>query len=294
MLEAWQSDRPEKSDWRKLVEHAQTAAEIQHEYRPVDTRATRRIISDKPILVANIADFHLGSPHTDHQAFLNTTDFLIEHGFYLNVVGPDMETAFAWFRSAEVVLNQTLPPWLQIELYRQWLDEMLPRTLAVCADNHSDMRLERYLGDIGLVWREEIPYFRAEGILTVEVGPDEDHLAKYEIVMSHKYSGKSIYHDLQPALRMMRDIYPIADAYITAHTHHPAYMNGVFYEEARAMKPRQHFMVCGKFKTGGDLYSLRNFGGSGVLGVPVLMLWPNEYRIQYFDSPEIAAEVLGL
>jgi hypothetical protein len=296
-LEAWEAemgrceDRPE---WRELVEHAKRGAEIQLAYRPNPSRATRRVVTNSPIFVALPADFHLGSPYTDYEAFIATTDLILgDERFYISVVGPDMETAFAWFRSADAVLNQTLPPWLQIELYRQWLDEMLPRTLAVCGDNHSDQRLERMLGDIGILWRDDVPYFRAWGILTIEVGPEGGPFVEYEFALAHKYKGRSIYHDLQPALRMMRDIYPTADGYITAHTHKPFYMAGVFYPEARPLKPTQHFIVTGSFKTGPEPYSMRGFGGSGVLGVPTLALSPGEYQVQYFGSPEVAQKTLG-
>lgn len=296
-LERWEEhfyrieNRPE---WRDLLELADRAAKVQEAYRPDLRKATRRIITDKPILMVNMADFHLGSPHTDHQAFAATTDLLLnDPRFYFSVIGPDLETAFAWFRNAEVVLNQVLPPWLQIELYRQWLNEMLPRCLSVCGDNHTDERLERFLGDIGLIWRDEIPYFRAWGILTLEVGPEGGPFQEYVFVQSHRYKGSSIYHDLQPTLRLMRDIHPVADVYTTAHTHVPAYMQGVFYPEVRTLKPWQHFIVCGTFKTNGDLFSLRNFGGSGVLCLPTLALWPDRHEIVYFHSPELALEVMG-
>lgn len=296
-LELWREhfDRLEKRpDWRELVEHAQRGAEIQAAYRPVLNRATRRIVTDRPVFLSFPADLHLGSPYAEYRAFTSTTDLLLSDGrFYISIVGPDLETAFAWFRSADAVLNQVLPPWLQIELFRQWLNEMLAKCLSICGDNHTDERLERYLGDIGLVWRDDVPYFRTWGILTVEVGPEGGPFAEYEIVQAHRYKGHSIYHDLQPALRMMRDIYPIADAYVTAHTHTPFHMDGVFYPEARPLKPRQHFIVTGTFKTGPEPYGMRNYGGSGILGIPTLALWPGQYKMQYFKSPEMALEVMG-
>jgi len=296
-LEAWQEyvGRNRPPDWRALIEHAKKGADLQGAYRQNRTRAARRIITDKPVFVVGMSDFHLGSPHTDYQAFTDTTDLIMNAAsMYLLVVGPDQETAFAWFRSAEAVLNQVLPPWLQIELYRQWLDGMLPRTLAVCGDNHTDERLARNLGDIGLVWRQEIPYFRGYGILDLEVGPDPEHLQKYQIVTAHRYKGHSIYHDLQPALRMMRDIHPIADIYWTAHTHVPAHLEGVFYPEARgAGREYQHFAVCGTFKTGDDPFSIVHVGGRGVLGLPTFQLWPDQHRVQFYNSPALALEVAG-
>jgi len=91
----------------------------------------------------------------------------------------------------------------------------------------------------------------------------------------------------------MRDIYPIADVYMTAHTHKPAYMSGVFYEEARPVLSDQHFVVCGTFKNNGDLYSLRNFGNAGVLGLPTLAFWADRHEVAYFRSPQTALEVLN-
>ena len=292
-VEEWKRDRREIG-WREIVEHARKGAELQNNFRPVYTRATRKIITNKPVFVSNISDLHLGCPHADYLAFVNTTDLLLKYGFYLNVVGADIETAFTSFKSADAVLNQTLPPWLQIEMYRQWIEQMLPKTLSLCGDNHTDERLERFLGDIGLVWRDDIPYFRAWGILDLYVGPDDDNLAKYTIVEAHKYRGSSTYHNVQPALKMMHDIYPLGDVYVTAHTHVPTHLSGAFFPEARPENPTQHFIVCGTFKTGNDVYSLRNFGGTGVLGVPTLMLWPENHRIHYFDNPQDAVDVCGL
>jgi hypothetical protein len=290
-LEAWTGYAGDMPHWREMVEVAQRAAELQQRMRPVELAARRRIVTEFPVHLVLMSDFHLGSPHTDYSAFIETTDFIrSRESFYLAVVGPDQETAFSWFRSAEAIEAQVLPSWMQIELYRQWLDEMLPRTVAVCGDNHTDERLERYLGDIGLTWREDVPYFRAQGLLELRIGPDDpERVVTYRILMAHRYKGHSIYHDLQPVLRMMRDIDPTCDVYVTAHTHTPAYLNGVFYERARERgKADQHFIVTGTFKTGADLYSLRNFGGSGILGLPTLKLWPGTYAIQYYAGPELA------
>jgi len=290
-LEQWKSHVGEKPGYEEILRMAGEMANAQNAYRPHYLRATRRIITSKPINVAFASDFHLGSPRTDYTAFLNTTQYIRDDpSFYLAIVGRDLETAFAWFRSAEAVVNQVLPPWLQVEAYRLWLKDVLHKTLCTCGDNHTDERLEAHLGDIGLMWREDIPYFRTQGILKLEVGPDESHLQEYLIILTHRYKGHSIYHGLQPALRMMRDIHPLGDLYVTAHTHKPWYMSGAFYPEARdAGKERQHFLVTGTFKVGSrDLYSQRNFGGSGVLGVPVVKFWPNEYRLQYYESPYMA------
>lgn len=296
-LEEWldyQERMENQPSWRELIDHAREGARIQNLYRPDIRRVKRRIVTRKPINVAFISDFHLGSPHTDYESFVDTSNILLNNDdMYIVVAGPDQEMAFSWFYSAEPVLTQVIPPYLQVELYRQWLNGMMPKVISVTGDNHSDQRLRKHLGDIGLVWRDDVPYFPAWGIIELEVGPNEDSMCTYEIVVTHKYKGSSIYHDLQPALRVMRDIYPLADVYVTAHTHVPAYMAGVFYPEARPTKPMQHFIVTGTFKTEGDNYSLVNFGGSGVLGVPTIQFWPEEYRVQYYQSPEQALLING-
>jgi DNA-binding Lrp family transcriptional regulator len=284
----WKQRPRDDVTWEELAEHAERGAELQNRMRPVITEAHRMIGETEPVLVCFIADFHLGSPHADYRAFLQTTKLIRgDPRFYVCVVGPDQETAFAWFRSADPVLNQTIAPYQQIELYRMWLDEMLDRTIAVCGDNHSDRRLEQNLGDIGLVWRKEVPYFRQWGILHLRVG-----ITRYKIVMSHRWRGRSIYHQLQPALRLMRDVDPTGDVYVTAHTHRPAYMCGVWFQAIRKDRPRQHLVVCGTFKTGNEVFSL-GYGGGGVLGVPTLALWPDEYRIACFDNPGTAIAAMG-
>ena len=285
-LEGWQL-QIEKPSWDEILQHAQRGGELQSRLRPIYTRARRVIKTDKPIFLVLMSDFHFGSPRTNYQAFFETVNLLqSDDRFYFCVVGPDMEAAFTWFYDASAVLDQTIPPWMQIEAYRMWLDSMLDRAVAICADNHADQRLERYMGDIGVLWREDVPYFRSWGILTLQVGDIE-----YEILMSHKYKGHSIYHDLQPVLRLFRDLYPLADVYATAHTHSPAMLSGVFYPEARgAGKERQLFVVCGTFKDGMDLWTLRNYANRGVIGMPTLRLHPGRHEIVCFDNPAIALD----
>ena len=286
-LDAWQM-QVEKPTWREIVDHAKAGAELHNRLRPITTKETRKIKTDHDgIFLVHMADFHLGSPATDHQMFVETADLLLsDPRFFLLIAGPDQETAFAWFYSAEVILEQVISPALQLEAYRQWLDEMFSRTLAVCGDNHTDERLERMLGDIGLVWRTDVPYFRTYGILELWVND-----IQYEEVVTHKYKGHSMYHAFQPALRMMRDINPLADIYCTAHTHAPGYMNASFFPEIR--KEKQHFLVTGTFKTGEDVYGLRNFGKRGVLGLPTLYLSGKSRQIIYFESPEMALQTVG-
>jgi len=284
-LDEWQS-KIDKPTWREILAHAEQGAELQERLRPIHTRATRTIRTDKPIFVVHIADLHLGAASTDYQAFLNTTDLLkSDPRFHFVIVGADLETAFAWFRSAEAVLSQVIPPWMQIEVEHQWLDEMLPRCIAICGDNHTDERLERVLGDIGLVWREDLPYFRTWGILDIELDNGRGDPVVYQAMLAHRWKGGSIYHSLQPALRMMRN-YPNADWYCTAHTHKPAHMWGCFFEG----REPQDLIVTGTFKTGDDLYVLRNFGQRGVLGLPTMKLWPDRKETQWFKSPQLALE----
>lgn len=293
ILEAWKS-QGDKPGWQEIVAHMAQGAELQDRLRPNITAIRRAVTSQRDILVVSMSDFHLGSPATDYAAFLDTTKLLLsDDRFYILVVGPDLETAFTWFHSAEAVLNQVAPPWMQLEAYRLWLNGMLSRTLAVAGDNHTDRRLERYLGDIGLIWREDVPYFRTYGLLSLEVGTGDGEPVTYKIALKHQYKGHSIYHSLQPVLRVFRDIDPSADVYITAHTHRPAHLSGVFYPEMRPDRPVQHFIVNGTFKTGCDIYAQDRFGGRGVLGLPTLRLSPHRFRILYYDSPQDALESMS-
>lgn len=293
-LEQWQMDT-ERPTYQEILEHAQQGASLQRRLRPIRTRATRVIHTDQDnIFVVFLADFHLGAPGTDIRAFLETTDLLLsDPRFYFVVVGPDLETAFAWFYSAEAILNQVISPTMQIEAYHQWLTRMLPRCLGTCGDNHTNKRLLRVLGDLGIMWRDDIPYFHGHGLIDVELHHTATGaVTTYEILAKHQHGGRSIYHNLQPALRTMRDIYPLADVYCTAHTHQPGYLNNVFFQEARPAKPRQHFIVTGTFKLE-DLHALYEYGGQGCLGVPTLWLDARGYGVVYYDSPEMALRVSG-
>lgn len=281
-LDAWAST-VQKPTWQEIVAHAQAGAELQARFGRNQIYAERTIATDEPIFMVFMSDLHLGSPYTDLDAFIKTTDLLrTDRRFFFFVVGIDLETAFHWFFDAEAVLNQTIPPWMQIEAFKQWLDEMLPRCLGICGDTHTDRRLARYLGDIGLVWRDDLPYFREWGRLILKIGQ-----AQYKFCLSHQYRGKSIYHALQPCLRMLHDIDPDCDVYTTAHTHSPAYMAANFWPETLGYE--QHLIVCGTFKNGLEPYGL-TFGKQGVLGLPTLKLSADRRRIVYYANPQIAKE----
>ena len=292
-LDIWRAQE-DKPGWREIIDHALTGADLHQRMRPSRTEATRTIHTKEPIFLVHLADLHLGSPTTDYRAFLETTDLIMsDKRFFLVVVGADVENAMVQFKSAEAVLNQVMPPWMQLEAYKQWLEEMLPRTVAICGDNHVNERMERIVGDLLIEQPKGVPLFPAFGILDLELDNGEGDPVTYKAVLSHKYKGSSIYHDLQPTLRMMREIHPLADWYCTAHKHVPAYMRGVFFERARIGDPYQHFIVCGTFNTMGNLYALRNFGGSGVLGLPTLALWPDKHQIEVFSGPGAVQDLLG-
>jgi hypothetical protein len=291
VLDEWRQ-KDEKPTWRELVKYAEKGAKLQERMRPVRTKAKRVIRTDRPIFLAHIADLHLGSPTADYRSFVATTDFIMsDDRFYIAVVGADIENAMVQFRNAATVLNQVLPPYMQLEAYRQWLEEMLPRTVAICGDNHVDQRMERLVGDLLLERPTGVPFFPAYGILDLELDNGKGAPQTYTGVLHHKYKGSSIYHGLQPTLRMMRDIYPLADWYCSAHKHVPWYMRGVLFPE---LGQHQHFLVTGAFDVKGNLYSLRDFGGPGVLGLPTLVMWPDEKRLEFCSSPESALKLATL
>jgi len=293
VLEEWQQ-ADERPSLREIMDYAETGADLQRRMRPTTQRAERRIFTKEPIFLVHMADFHLGAPSTDYYKFMETTQLIMsDPRFFIVVCGPDLENSMVTFRDASATLNQVLPPWMQLEAYFQWIDWVLPRLACCCSDNHLYERLERLLGDSGHARPRGVPFFPAWGLLDLVLDNGEGEPVSYEAVLTHRYRGHSIYHDMQPVLRMLRDIYPIADWYCSAHTHVPAYLEGIFFPEARPLKPRQRFLVCGTFRIGADLYSLRNFGSSGILGLPTLMLWPDQYKVQYFPSPEMALEVAG-
>lgn len=292
-LDEWKAQE-EKPTWQELLDLAEHGQRLHDRLRPIVQTATRTITCHGPIAVVFMSDFHLGARGTDYAAFARTTDLIMsDERFFIVVNGADVEGAFHSFRSAEPGESSVLPVWMQIEAFTQWVDAMLSRIVCICGDNHIDERLETILGDIGLVWRDDVPYFRTFGLLSLVVQNSESR-REYKGLITHRYKGNSIYHKLQPTLRTMRDIYPTADFYATAHTHTPAYMTGVYYPMARDEKmPEQHFVVSGSFKTRADVYSLRNFGGCGILGLPTLVFWPDEFLIQYFKSPWAAQFAMG-
>jgi hypothetical protein len=289
ILQEWREHENERPSWQELIKYAESGAQLQQRLRPVLRSATRVVETKEDIYVAHVSDLHLGAAPVDYGLFMSTSNFFLEHPrLFLIINGPDLEFALTHFRDSSAVLNQVMPPWMQLEAFRLWLKDMLPRTLCMCGDNHVTERLERFLGDIGLALPQGIPYFQTFGKLTLKLDNGVGDPVTYTAVLTHKYKGHSIYHNMQPALRAFRDIDPTADWYATAHTHKPGYLEGVWHKSARPDHPRQRMVVSGTFKNLEDVYALRNYGSSGVLGIPTLRLSPDKWDIDYFKSPESA------
>ncbi len=117
----WEEFEGKKPDWREIVEHARTGADLYNRVNVNYDFVHRKIDTDDPIAVVFASDFHLGSNATDYDAFLETADFLKDSGIYMIVVGSDPEFAINRFRSSEAVHSQVLPPVMQIEAQKRWL-----------------------------------------------------------------------------------------------------------------------------------------------------------------------------
>ena len=285
ILDSWHAERREVT-WEELIEYMNTGAELHQSLRPLCTSAQRTIRSGRDVYLAFISDLHFGSPYCNYAKFFEITKILKDHDIYFVIVGKDLETAFAWFKAADAVLNQVAPPWMQIEAFRMWLKYMFDHAICICGDNHTDRRLRGVLGDVDISWAEGIPYFAEWGILTLNINSVE-----YSLCLAHQWRGSSVYHSLQPTLRLMGKISPLCDVYATAHTHgRPAYLCSHFWPTETRIEP-QHLIVCGSIQ-GGDAYSLR-FGGGGIPAFPVLRLGSQQHEISYFYNIESAGNYLG-
>ena len=290
-FDEWVEHQGNMPNWREIVEHAREGADIYNRINVSYDFVHRKINTDKPIAIVFASDFHLGNHATDYSAFLDTADFLKESGFYMIVVGSDPEFAINRFRSSEAVHSQVLPPVMQIEAQRLWLEWLQDQLIAGCWDNHLDERLEMSIGMFsGIGWPKKAPYFHAKGLLKLTVGDIE-----YEIAMTHRHKGSSIYHDFQPVFRLFREFYP-ADICVTAHTHKPGYTEFCAYPEMRRLLGRplmNHFILTGTFLAGHHTYTERNFKGRGVLGLPTIVLDPHTFDITYFRHPDKALRYIN-
>jgi len=266
----------ENVDWREIFRNLETTQIIHKKLSTSQDEATIKLTKKSIILFS--ADWHLGSVATDYKEFQYNIEKLLEtDNCYLITVG-DLIDNFRKFYSLEAIFSQIATPKMQKEILQSLYDELTKKRkwLAGCWGDHDVMWDEKIFGQspVKELLAKKIVYFNGKGVLHLLVGEQ-----KYEIVLSHKLLGNSIYNPNHPQNRESKWYHPEADLIVSAHKHNPAVQN--IYQYGR----RKCFIQVGTFKID-DGYSKR-FWEEGIIGVPAVTF--DNKRHEVFAYPSLGA-----
>lgn len=287
-LAAVSPDKPlEPKDWREIVAFAQESKKFVLRRQATQTKATISLGNRMCALVFS-GDVHFGSLHTEMDAWIKDTDFLLNTpDLYLATLGDEADN-FIHFRNMSAVFSQVVSPQLQQITIQGYLEELAKARKLKLAwwGNHTEEFEEKLMGFsyYAKLKRNNATFFAGQGLAEVLVGKQ-----RYTILGTHKARFNSFFNALHSAKRLYQLAYP-ADIVITAHTHKPCFECYQHYELAREWGKDfggESFLVrTGTYKTH-DLYSLRYFG-AGVLGTPTVVLRPDKHQMVMFSSAEQA------
>jgi len=260
--------RAENIDWRKWFDNLRKRQELHQKTSSSQDEATVEIKTDRKIAVVFSADWHLGSVSVDYQALqTNLETMLNTDRVYMITVG-DLIDNFRSFRSLQPILSQIASPKEQRIILSSILNEFMRKKkwIAACWGNHDIERDEKLYGEsiVKELLSHNLVYFNGKGTLNLIVGRE-----KYVIRLSHEFKGHSIYNPNHPMNRELKWHTPFADVIVGAHRHQPAIQNFYAYGQMKCL------IQVGTFQTD-DGYAKR-FWSKGVIGVPVVVFYPDKH-----------------
>ena len=251
----------EKIDWREWLKNFKQQQELHKKSSSSQDEATIKL-PDKKTKIVFSADWHLGSISVDYEDFQKNIEAILQgENVYMVTVG-DLIDNFRKFYSLQPVLSQIVNPKDQKLLLESILDEMIEKKkwLAACWGNHDIARDEKMYGEspIKELLGRNFVYFNGKGTLNLEIGKQ-----KYQIVLSHSFTGYSMYNPNHSQNRQLKWYSPNADVICSAHKHSPAVQ--YFY----AYGKRKCLIQVGTFLTD-DGYSKR-YWEKGVAEMPTIV-----------------------
>lgn len=190
---------PENVSWREINQHIRGIQSVRKRASVSNSHSRFVFDTDQPICIIALADTHIGSIATDHDALEKLTDDILSiPNLYVGLLGDLLDFAVKLRGVAEVQSN-ILNSEMQYAYLLSWLDELADRICFASWGNHDVEREELLVGTsrLGRIMADRnITYYGGIGHAEFVVGSQT-----YKAAVSHHFQGRSIYNPVHGAQR---------------------------------------------------------------------------------------------
>lgn len=238
--------------------------------------AERNIESKLPIVLLLAGDLHLGSVHTDYDAFREMVVFVKETPGAYVIFNGDLVDNFDSLSGKLIkagIDSQLVPPAAQRDVYDALIDELGDRILSVTIGNHEEFSVID--GFLNAGRRNKVPI----GLNRITLNLKVNNSWGIKIAVIHKADGYSHINPNHANRREQHAHYPDADVVVVGHTHTPAIQTLSHPKDGELREVI--FVQTGSFKSA-DAYTYKHFTPhvSSRFAVHGLVLMPDSSTIQ--------------
>lgn len=278
----FESDKKEDTfHWRKACGVVQQMQALSKEASTSQDEATIKFSGlEKPIVVWPISDWHFGSYGSDYGAIEEMTDYIVNtDNLYIAVVGDMLQMAIK-MRGVLEMMDNALPPKLQMKFLDTWINDVAHKILFASFDNHSVIREENATGFSEYANKFGKKCIYHNGIGHTDIVANEQ---VYKVAVSHRFRGSSFINPVHGLCRYLRMEAPDREIAIQGDTHVPAFMQ---YPEGGSLRT---VINCGTLQTNSG-YGKRFFSLKTWTDFPALVLFHDRHKVLPFWKVEDALE----
>lgn len=237
---------------------------------------------DRPVGIAFWGDWHHGGKGVDYHLLESDRRLILEaEGLYVAGTGDYKENCISGVHPG-AAFGQIIQPGEQDRIVLYYWESMKQKALLVTRGCHDDW--DKRMADIDFVAacaaKAGALNFWHGGTLTLRIGSQT-----YTGHIRHKFRYESTLNTTNAQRRMM-EIYGPADFAVLAHLHNPE------INERHFMGDYRWFVRSGSYKVW-DEFGQKIGGFKGKPGVPVLIFYPNERRIDGYKDLRAGIEALN-
>lgn len=239
-----------------------------------------KIDDNKPVAIALTSDWHIGSVGVDYERLESDLETIIDTpGMYAVGLG-DYKDNYIRNSPHGGEFGQILQPNMQDAVVFYFMSIISGKLLALVRGCHDHWDYRNSGRDFIDALCEECKAINLwhGGALKIKLGNQE-----YLFRLRHKYKYQSSLN-LENAMRRLIELQGPADVAAEAHLHNP-------YVMTRQIGEKETILIrTGSYKVLDD-YAQQLGGFKGIIGVPVVILWPDRHKLLALPDLETGAQI---